>query len=192
MLSPEFERFYHEWLQKAELYTDDSIESCYDKFFTLFVVFNRLYAEATFELMRRGQISIQANRPLPDRRGATEFTLLFIGQAAFDLLYETELLQSVAALCSLIENEQFYIKLSSPNGERQREKDEALLVELRAKGKTRALAILDAVYSIRCNLFHGHKAFQEVQVDLLQPTIKVLRELIGALHRAHQANGAYP
>ena len=189
MLSPELERFYNEWLQKADHYTDDSIESCYDKFFTLFVVFNRLYAEATFVLARRGQISIQGNRPLPDRKGATEYTLLFIGQSGFDSMYETELSHQVSALCSLIDNEQFYIKLSSPNGDRQRAKDEALLMGLRAKGKTRALAILDAVYSIRCNLFHGHKAFQEVQVALLQPTIRILHALIGALYRAHHANG---
>ena len=58
----------------------------------------------------------------------------------------------------LIENEQFYIKLSIPNGGHQRDKDLALLASLRSTGKKRLLAVLDSVYTIQCDLFHGHKS----------------------------------
>ena len=87
MLSPEFERFVHEWLAKAAQYTDTSIDDCYYKFFALFVVFNRLYAEATFELARRGNITLQPNRLLPDRKGATDYTFALIGLQPFQVLY---------------------------------------------------------------------------------------------------------
>lgn len=190
MLSPEIERFCTAWLAKAALYNDDNVEGCYDKFFTLFVVFNRLYAETTFELARQGRITISRNRSLPDRKGATEYTFDFIGQTSFDHLFVEWLAEPVDTLARLIEQESFYIKLASPNGDPQREKDLLLLSELRSSGKTRALAVLDLVYSIRCNLFHGHKAFQPIQVRLLKPTMTVLYQVIRALQQAHTAGGA--
>ena len=193
MLSPEIERFCTEWLAKAAQYNDDNVEGCYDKFFTLFVVFNRLYAEATFELARQGQISISPNRSLPDRKGATEYTFAFIGQTAFDHFFNEHLTAPVDALAMLIEQERFYIKLSILNGDPQRDKDLLLLRDLRSSGDTRALAVLDLVYSVRCNLFHGHKAFQPIQIALLKPTMTILYHMIRALQRAHTPAGrAYP
>lgn len=188
MLAPHLLQFCDEWVNKANKCDENNVSGCYDKFFTLFVVFNRLYAEATFELARRGKITLQPNRPLPDRKGATEYTLSFIGQHVFDQLLDNQLTEPVATLVQLIEDERFYIKLSSPNGDRQRDMDLELLLKLRSQGKTRALAILDLIYSVRCNLFHGHKAFQPVQVELLRPTIRVVLEVIYALRRSHDEN----
>lgn len=178
------------WQNKAAQYNTASLEGCYDKFFTLFVVFNRLYAEATFALARRGDITLQATRSLPDRKGATEYTLAFIGQDRFQHLYEARLAPHIRVIAKLIEEERFYIKLSSPNGDRQRDKDLALLKELRSSGKCRLLAVLDVLYSIRCNLFHGHKAFHPVQQELLLPIIEILNYVITALREAHNGNMA--
>lgn len=184
MTSPELQRFCDEWLAKAEQYADASVHDCYDKFFTLFVVFNRLYAEGTFELARRRQVALQPHRALPDRKGATEHTLMILGLPRFEELYRTRLEPEVSTIANLIDRERFYIKLSLPDGDRQREKDLALLAGLRSTGKTRALAILDVVYSVRCNMFHGHKGFHRVQVELLQPTIRVLYQVTQALRPA--------
>ncbi len=188
MLSPQFQQFCTNWLVKAEAYNEGTIEGCCDKFFTLFVVFNRLYAEATFELARREVVQIAPNRSLPDRKGATEFTLQFIGQAEFDNL-SGKIDQPVRELIRLIDQGQFYIKLSVPNGGHQPGADIKLLQALRSRGKTRALAVLDAVYSIRCNLFHGHKAFDPVQIELLRPTIHIMQAVIEALLAAHNKPG---
>jgi hypothetical protein len=49
-LSPEAERFYFRWLGKASLYSQPTLEAAYDKFFTLYVLFNRFYQEATLRL----------------------------------------------------------------------------------------------------------------------------------------------
>lgn len=190
MLSPELERFVSEWLAKANQYSERSIDNCYDKFFTLFVVFNRLYAEATFEMARSGRITLQPNRSLPDRRGATDYTLELITLTHFQTLYAERLAPNAEVIANLIENNRFFIKLSAPDGNRQPEKDRALLAELRSSGKTRALAVLDVIYTVRCNLFHGHKAFQPVQVELLLPVIALLTAVIESLHRALNQHAA--
>ena len=184
MLSPELDRFCNQWLAKSARYRETSVQGCYDKFFTLFVVFNRLYAEATFELARRGEIRLQPNRPLSDKKGATEYTLKMIGIGQLQNLYETRLSDHVQEIGRLIEAERFNIKLSVPNGERQRNKDLVLLAGLRSTGERRLLAILDLVYSVRCNMFHGHKAFRPIQVALLRPTIAILTAVIGALRQS--------
>ena len=186
MLSGEIERFVVQWIERSRQYTDTDIDGCYDKFFTLFVVFNRLYAEATFELARQGSITLQPNRPLPDKKGATEYTLEAIGLRRFEDLYRYHLVGPVEIITGLIDEERFFIRLSSPNGDRQPEKDRALLQELRSTGKTRALAILEVIYKVRCNLFHGHKSFQPVQTELLKPVNCILGHVINSLHQRLQ------
>lgn len=187
MLSPELSRFCDQWIARANHYGDQSVDDCYDKFFTSFVIFNRLYAEATFELARRGQITLQPNQQLPDQKGATEYTLKMIGLPAFQLLYENSLVTHAQQIEDLIETEQFYIMLSAPNGDRQVDKDQALLAELRSEGKGKFLAVLKTVYTIRCNLFHGHKAFEPVQATLLRPATAILCHVIEALRNALSA-----
>ncbi len=39
------------------------------------------------------------------------------------------------------------------------------------------IALLETLYYMRCNLFHGHKIYSEYQVDLLKPAIKCLQIL---------------
>lgn len=184
VLSSELEYFVNKWLTKAERCSTASVEDCYDKFFTLFVVFNRLYAEATFELARRGEIKINQNRSLSDKAGATEHTLKMIGVSNFQSLYDTFLITPVDEIAQLIAEERFHILLSKPNGDPQPDKDRQLLAKLRSSGKTQLLAVLEFVYAIRCNLFHGHKGFEPVQVDLLRPTISILATVIKSLHEA--------
>jgi|ERR1035437_2395219 hypothetical protein len=184
MLSPELERFVRDWLSNADDCSDTSVDGCYDKFFTLFVVFNRLYAEATFELARRGTINLPPNRPLPDRNGATTYTFQLIGATDFEDLYDNRLARNVGEIAALIDEERFFIKLSVPDGDRQRDKDLDLLARLRSSGETQALAVLDLIYSIRCNLFHGDKAFEPIQTELLRPAIAVLSGVIESLHKA--------
>lgn len=183
MLNWEFERFISEWMNRANGYNDDQ-NGCYDKFFTLFVVFNRMYSEATFELERRGAIKLQKNRPLPDKKGATEYTLEMIGLDNFNEMYESHLREHVEAIEWLIENQVFSIRLSFPEGRSQPDKDLELLNKIRSSGKTRALAILELIYSVRCNLFHGHKGFEPIQQELLQPINIILEHTVERLHQS--------
>jgi hypothetical protein len=46
----------------------------------------------------------------------------------------------------------------------------------------RAKAVLEALYAIRCNMFHGQKEFDVAQVALLRPAICVLEGTIHVLY----------
>lgn len=110
---------------------------------------------------------------------------MMIGIGAFQLLYDQRLSAHVQLIENLIETEQFYIKLSVPNGDSQVDQDQKLLANLRSDdSEEKFLAVLDTIYTIRCNLFHGNKAFQPVQVTLLRPTVVILGHIIQALRTA--------
>ncbi len=56
MLSDELIDFYDRWIEKSKVYSVQDLHDCFDKFFALFVVYNRLYMEAAWLLARRGRI----------------------------------------------------------------------------------------------------------------------------------------
>jgi len=63
------------------------------------------------------------------------------------------------------------------------------LAALESRGSNRrAKAVLEALYAIRCNMFHGQKGFQPIQLELLQPAIAVLETTADALYRALEQN----
>lgn len=189
-LSYEFEEFYNNWMAKAAEYGIGELRDCFDKFFTLFVVYNRLYAEVTFTLVRAGRIhrlrrdinNLGTMRKIfPDRKAATQYLQQYLGSENIidHLESDDAAANALNTICNLLDNGRFYIKLDALTGERRRLEDERLLSNLRTTNSGfRASAILDLVYSIRCNMFHGHKSFQGVQIDLLQPVITILEKLI--------------
>lgn len=184
MLSPEFEDFYRSWLQKAEEYEETDLRQCFDKFFTLFVVYNRLYAEATFTLARKGEINLATRYSFPDSMAAKSYVQKYLGGANLlsKLEDNEESKQAIATIRNLIEDGIFNIKLNMVTGNSQREADLELLKSLKSTNRgQRARAILDIIYSIRCNMFHGHKGFTPVQVKILRPVITVLENIIRAL-----------
>lgn len=189
-LSSEFQGFYNTWMAKAAEYGIEELRDCFDKFFTLFVVYNRLYAEVTFTLVRMRRIHRlrrDINNPgtmrriFPDRTAATQYLQQYLGSG--NIINHIESGNAAAnalnTICTLLDNRRFYIKLDALTGDRQRPQDERLLGNLRSTNSGfKASAILDLVYSIRCNMFHGHKSFREVQLELLQPVIAILERLI--------------
>ncbi len=184
-LSPEFEAFYSSWIEKAPAPQEVGLRSLFDTFFTLFVVYNRLYAETTFLLARKNEINISKRTNFPDGEAAKTYVLKYLGSLSFMQQIErsTEAVGAIESIKNLLRTGAFNIKLHMVTGDRQPEKDLALLQELESRNtNTKAKAILDMLYSIRCNMFHGHKGFHEVQSDLLRPVVILLREVVGILH----------
>ncbi len=180
-LNPEFSKFVTDWLTKADQVQLNSLANYFDKFFTLYIAYNRLYAEVAFTLCRNERISIDRKKPFPDKKAATDYILQFIGAGDFvsEITKDENSLKALRKIIRLIQEERFYIKLDMITGDSQRNCDIKLLKDLRSanisiKGK----AILQTIYSIRCNMFHGHKGFNKVQIELLQPTIILLRKTI--------------
>jgi hypothetical protein len=181
-LNPELSRFVSNWLAKADAIQLKSLEDYFDKFFTLYVVYNRLYAEVTFDLDRRRQINISNKKSFPDREAATNYVLKVVGSTKLitSVTGDSDCAQALREIEQLIEGGKFSIKLNIITGCRQPDEDQNLLSRLRSSTNksARAQAILDLVYSVRCNTFHGHKGFDEIQIQILGPVIVLLKKII--------------
>ena len=49
MIKQEINDFCNNWLQKANNIDSSNLQGAFDKFFTLYVVYNRLYVETTYD-----------------------------------------------------------------------------------------------------------------------------------------------
>ena len=190
-LSPEFTEFYSSWMAKARSYSASDAKQCFDKFFTLYVLFNRLYAEATFRLARNEQIRLANRDRFPDAQAAKEYLLQYLG--ARNLLQALNANDvSVCALGSLrrhLREGNFALKLDMVTGAQRPTEDAGLLQRLEsANQNTQAGAILEAIYAVRCNLFHGHKGYNPVQIELLQPMIDILEMIIENTYKKLQSD----
>jgi hypothetical protein len=124
MLSSEMQHFYEEWLGKADSYPGDSLHDYYNKAFSLFAVYNRLYCEATFTLARARTVTLSGGKPFPDSRGAKEYGPQFVGFEALlkELEDDAACNAAIESLKTLIEEKRFNIKLSMPFGKPQQKK----------------------------------------------------------------------
>jgi len=182
-LSKQFLGFLSRWQHKAKEYNINDVSSCFDKFFTLYVVFNRIYAEATFSLARRRQCQFKTENwtLFPDVEAATAHILQFMNANDFvsGIMADDNSAAALREIMKLIRDEHFFIKLDIVTGNRQRDRDLKLLADLESENlATKGRAILETIYSIRCNMFHGHKEFDEVQIEILQPIIVLLEKTI--------------
>jgi len=184
-ISAELATFCQNWHTKAEGYSQDDVAGAFDRFFTLYVVFNRLYAEATFRFARSHNINL-GNR-FPDARAATDYVIQFCGADVLTAGWEGEP-NTVAAyrlIAQHIRDRNFALKLDLVTGERRRQADDELLAALESQSRNeRAKAGLEVLYAIRCNMFHGHKGFEPIQLQLLQPALTLLESTICLVRRA--------
>lgn len=114
-----------------------------------------------------------------------------------DLLTSTDLMRSLETTeatkqaidqLKILMNKQssfhFWIYLDPVFGERQEDKDEKLIKMLNSSSTDeRARAILQLIYQVRCNMFHGRKSVAPVQKQLLIPLTVLLEKIIDKLYR---------
>ena len=183
-LSPELDQFCQSWQAKANA-CQDNLHGCFDKFFTLYVVFNRLYAEATFRLARRGRVNLKDR--FPDAQAAQDYLLQYCGAVKLIEAWQNDQLTACALteIADHIRKGQFALKLNMVTGAQQPTADRRLLKAMQSQDRNpRAKAYLEALYSIRCNMFHGHKGFAPIQIELLRPALVLLETTIGVLRQA--------
>ena len=76
-----------------------------------------------------------------------------------------------------METNSFNIKLNK--GMSFRANDLTIIEKLRSDNENvKAIAILEVIYFVRCNLIHGHKQYAEYQQKLLLPLVRILNELV--------------
>src|ERR1700676_2942901 len=165
------------WRAKAGAYSVEEVRGAFDCFFTSYVVFNRLYAEATYRLARRGQVKLRER--FPDSQAAQAYVLQYCGAESLIRAWEADGGSRTAPhrIAEHLREGRFALKLDPATGARRPEEDANLLAALESRGcNRRAKAVLEALYAIRCNMFHGQKGFQLIQLGLLQPAIAVLEK----------------
>ena len=192
MLNQEFREFVHIWREKAARH-GHNLRGEFDRFFTLFVIYNRLYAEATFELARRpgSGVTLGANNAFPDGRAARVYVGQYLGNEHLIEVMEGDAVcaDAIQNIITFLDQGRFFIKLHRVYGTRQEAEDQRLLSKFRSQSKNqRAEAVLDFVYSVRCNLFHGHKSFKAIQLKVIRPANALLLALIKMLFERLNGN----
>lgn len=172
MLSQNLRDFYLNWTAKAEQIPEEKLSDVYDKFITLFIAFNNLYNQIPNALISNG---ISVPNRIPDNESASIYVVNFLGAQTFlDNLTENQ--NDLTSIIESIRNERFYIRLYY--GQRQRNEDLRILTNLEStNNRNKAIAILNVIYYVRCNMFHGHKDFVEYQRELVAPLIRILKKI---------------
>lgn len=154
---------------------EDSLKELYDKFVTMFTIYNRYYNEAYYILETNNQL--QKPR-YSDYEKATTIVMTFLGsQTILDTLLKNGNQNDIDACLDLI-GKVFNINLA--NGDPQEETDKQLIINLKsADTEIKTKAVLSLIYNVRCNIIHGYKDFQEHQRLLVEPLINILTSIIG-------------
>lgn len=181
-MKQEINQFCKNWLLKYEAISENDLQSYFDKFFTLYVVYNRLYVEASYRLANSGKITLRGT--FPDRKASIDYTIQFLTSKKIDSAFQENenVIKSIKELKEIIEKSDFNIKLHLVSGEPQPEKDADLLSRMNSNSTNiRIASVLEFVYSTRCNIFHAQKGYQERQKKILAPTIIILEKLVKLL-----------
>jgi hypothetical protein len=175
-MSPELNNFYINWLGKADAYTENTLSDHFDKFTSLYVLLNAQYMQVMTELVNAGK---SLPKDFKDKKAATEYIIQYLGSKHFinKLLNDQESITRLNSICEIIAQERFHIILDWGNP--QRDQDIELLNSLRSRSsQAKGKAILSLLYHIRCNMFHGHKGYEQRQKDLLEPLNHLLRKTV--------------
>lgn len=179
-------QFCTAWLRKSERIDLEPLEGVFDRFFTLWVVYNRLYEEAGRYLVHRRHpfyrhfISKRGRRihmPPPDKVSATKGIVAFVGLGHLrQKIYANErAVDGLEYVNYAIQSGMFYLHENYETGEPDTERDIKLINRAR-EGCIESVLIL--IYQARCNLFHGQKSFTESQRALLNGMSEVLTQII--------------
>lgn len=178
MLTNELQEWYQNWRTKEGTYKSEELQDIYDRYSTLFTIYNKLYNQLPPRLKAKGYVL--PNRLL-DSVSSTQYVVNFLSASRIIDTLTKKNQADIEQIELLIEMEVFYIKIK--NGERQRDKDQELLARLKSKNEEKkAIAILEVIYHVRCNMVHGSKDFQEYQKALLIPLTNILNSLLDLLY----------
>jgi hypothetical protein len=191
-LNSNLKSLYNRWLDKANQYDIKKTDEVIDKFFSLYVVYNALYTEATIYLHRKavkeGKDEYKLNDGnFPDKNAATKYVLdLLKSRSLIESLERTEYTREAINELKILFSKQhhFLIHLDPVSGEAQDHKDAELIKHLNSQSADeRAKAILQLIYQVRCNMFHGRKSITTVQKQLLIPLTIILKKIIDKLYQ---------
>ncbi len=146
------------WRRKGQQYKYDKLEDYFDGFFTAFVLYNFLY-----ELICDYDPSHFPQTG--DRQRATEVAIRFLGSEA--IASNQRIRTHTLEIKDAVESRNFYVRDTVWDNNRVKS------LESRDAGQW-AKNMLEIIYQIRCNTFHGSKSFAWEQRTILLPCIRIL------------------
>lgn len=172
----QIEHFCDRWIEKASAYSTDSLDDLFDRYFTLFVAYNRIYS-ASAELYRSRINESQARMLQGDRREATAIMERFILPSRFSRLAaeRSEISDACERISNLLNERRFFLHTNRQTKEPDWGRDQRLSTGLH---NLNLMATLECLYQIRCNIFHGEKEFSHRQAELLIPAITLLESVV--------------
>jgi hypothetical protein len=179
-LSLQLRDFCESWQRKAAAYALDDLGQAFDRFFTSYVIFNRLYAEATYRLARGGHVRLRDS--FPDAQAAKSHVAQYCTAEVLIRGWNENAAGAIQEITDHLRDGRFALKLDPVTGNRRPDKDDELRNALQSRGSgQRAKGVLEALYAIRCNMFHGQKRFEVAQLELLRPATRLLESTINTL-----------
>ena len=180
--------FYNRWTEKSKSYSNDDLADLFDKFFSLYVVYNRIYNITASVLYEEGEIEkLKKAKKIKRNKRETEVNesdaaIFCIAHYLRDNLEEiiSENINEINDFKFILENKLFNIDLFY--GQPQPKKDKKLLKGLESKNNLIVIeSLLTILYKVRCNIFHAEKGFNEEQRIILEPVNNLLEKLIKTL-----------
>lgn len=143
--------FKYRWLEKIETHrSSNRLNDVFDEFVARYIVFSAAV----------GVLKPERDKHKLDKEYCTNKVSAFISDKADWLV--NELSDDACRLGNVIENE--HLSIVSSSG-----KDPKLLNKWgTAKNSVKLKALLETIYYMRCNLFHGSKEFNHCQEPLLE------------------------
>ncbi len=152
------------WLEKSKKYNSDNVEEVMDKFFSLYVAYNAMYS----------RFSQGGNND--DRACATTRMADYLKRENITILNDCE--STIKEMLKPVEDGIFYIY---GNDSSLDYKKDSIVIQKIQEDINNYRAILNFIYGIRNNMFHGTKQIIAEQVQLLNPANKILEKLLDAL-----------
>lgn len=177
----ELKDFYDRWVIKCNSY-EDSLSDLFDKYFSLFVIYNRLYNEITAIFENNGTLDIlredgsidKKPKRVRDNKAATVCVAKYLSENENTVI--STLYDEIAAFTEILQKGSFNIVLY--NGIPQKERDKNLLKNLEnSNNYLNLLGLLGILYNLRCNLFHGQKQFSEIQKMVMIPAVTAMEKI---------------
>lgn len=175
--------FYLRWKEKADNYGEDDLADIFDKFTSLYIIYNRLYN--TLEGILRDKDELKnipgirfknvENKELNDNVAATKLVSFYLEPEAVFII--DNLTNEINLFKRIIENNIFHFNVNSKLLDNNINKnDQYIFRDLKSNLPTKQLfGILTVLYKLRCNLFHGTKGFFNEQREVLLPAISCLK-----------------
>jgi hypothetical protein len=181
MLTAEETSFYSQWLNGYDQLSGEDLSSMFSRYINLFIRYNFLYKRAADHLNHTVYYN---DKYVKDGESAVDAVVEYLQPSIlFSLLTQTQELKTCCDQMDQILDVKMYHISFSQNGIHQPNKDAALLKDLRSgKDQKYVKAVLTFLYRVRCNMFHGSKAFSEHQKFLLGTCTPILKSIVELLY----------